>query len=110
MFAEPPEGVKSEELLTVDIGRPTFINKAQIALWTKFHDWVRHGPVPMIVSNAFWDMVTMLEKEQFYMGGGFKYQFWFVTEEDKAAFEEHLAEFNKEWEVMMRDQRRREGR
>ena len=110
MLAVPPEGVKSEELLMVDIGRPSFTNETQIEFWKKFHTWVQEGPVSMITSSVFWDMVAMLEKGQFYMGGGFKYCFWFLNEEDKVAFEDHITEMNKEWSIMMRDQRRREGR
>lgn len=74
----------------IDIGRPDFYNERTIQYWKKFHDWVENCEIPIIVNSMFSGCVKMLNEGEMYMGGGFKYMFWFHTKEDLEKFRKDI--------------------
>lgn len=96
MIAENlPEGKTIEDLPMVDIGRPSFFTNKTADAWKVFHEWIATGPVPTHVSEAFYLVRDMLQEGQKYGGNGYKYCFWFNSEEDKKKFVGRYRELEK---------------
>jgi hypothetical protein len=77
------------DLVVINYQRPTITKSFPDSktYWLKFHDIVKNSEIEMWVNNAFWyidDVLTTDDGE--YMGGGFRYNFWVRTQEDKDKF------------------------
>lgn len=73
----------------LDIGRPN-INDLNREDWKKFHTWVENSDIPIYISSAFHIVKNACENGHDYYGAGFKYQFWFDTNESKEALIKRL--------------------
>lgn len=82
----------------VDIGRPSFIDDEGRAFWKKFYDLVDTSPYPIVVNSMFDTVREMLDEGRGYMGGGFRFCFFFATKDDRKQFindVEKLGEYAK---------------
>jgi hypothetical protein len=73
----------------IDVGRP-FIRKEDIdgrREWLEFHKLIESSKISIGVNSAYKMIDSVLkDPEGQYYGGGFKYQFWFKTDEDLMVF------------------------
>ena len=81
----PAETFSAEHML--DVGRPDLTCDDDFRKWTKFHQLVESSELRIIVNGIFNLMKEYCRTEQGYMGGGFKYCFWFESNEAKLKFE-----------------------
>lgn len=84
MIVKPTKTIK--EYISVNIGRPSFFDDEERKYWRGFQEFVKTCDIPIVINNAYFMIDGMLEDNESYSGGGFKYMFWFESEEDKATF------------------------
>jgi hypothetical protein len=75
-----------EEYVSVNIGRPSFFYDIEKEYWRGFQEFVKTCDIPIVVNGFYFTIDGMLEDDESYSGGGFKYMFWFESEEDKSIF------------------------
>jgi hypothetical protein len=85
---ETEEEIKNYPII-LDLGRPDIWDATSRKLWKDIHNQIKKGSIEMLVNSVFWRIDDIIEDEKHpgYMGGGFKYQFWFKNEEDKHSFQ-----------------------
>lgn len=66
--------------------RPDLQNDVDFDVWIDIHNYVKVCNYTIFVSSAFYMVDEYLKDRQGYGGGGFRYMFWFNSEEDKQKF------------------------
>jgi len=72
------------------LARPDLFNDIDFEFWGKIHQYIKECDYPINHSDAFMFVDEYLEAKQKYGGGGFPYNFWFTSEEDKQKFIENF--------------------
>jgi len=84
---------KKEDLICeIDIGRPDIFDgnrSEELALC----EWIIESDIEIAVNSVFNIIHKYCQGEENYMGGGFKYMFWFTNEKDKETFKQKIVEF-----------------
>lgn len=83
------ENQTAEDLICVDVGRPTIFNAEHHKFWTEFHNWVEDTEIEIVTNGIFELMKEYAEGDGGYGGyggGGFMYCFWFQNQEDADVF------------------------
>lgn len=96
--SELPTNDQGDSLYWVNIGRPDIL-ETTIDAEREFHDWVRDTDIEIVVSDAFAYLSTCIAETQYYLGGGFKYMFWFFSQEDKDTFIKYLESKGRGYEA-----------
>jgi hypothetical protein len=86
---------KTKQPISLDIGRPDLYDDDSFTWYTRFQQWVKDTPIPIVVNSFYYSVDDMIKHRQSYLGGGFKYMFWFNTEEDKQAMINYCGELNR---------------
>jgi hypothetical protein len=71
----------------LDVGRPDLTCEEDFHRWNLFHQLVENCEMRIIVNGVYNDMKEYCRTEQGYLGGGFKYCFWFESDEAKLKFD-----------------------
>lgn len=74
------------DFIGVNIERPTFYTDSNRSWWLVFHNWVEEIEIPIIVNRLFFNIKKLIEDGDSYGGSGFKYMFYFQTQEDAEVF------------------------
>lgn len=83
IYTEHPENFP----VVVNIGRPDIFNEKDAIFWKYIHQYLKETLIELKVNNAFYFVDEILsEQNPGYGGGGFKYYFWFKSNEDAQAF------------------------
>ena len=69
----------------IDIGRPNILDETR-EQWLEFSQWIIDCDIPITVSSAFNFVREYCVNGESYIGGGYKFMFWFEKEKDKAVF------------------------
>jgi hypothetical protein len=75
---------------SVDIGRPNFTCDKDRNNWKLFNETIEKSSVEVKVNAMYPSIKQMLDANQDYLGGGFRYMFWFKSPEDKIKIFEEL--------------------
>ena len=80
----PEEIPDITEYIALDIGRPDIINDSTREYWKEFNEYVNTCEYPIIPNNMFFTIEQQLKSNPnwSYLGGGYKYMFWFQNQED----------------------------
>lgn len=79
-----------DDVIEVDIGRPSMFSDEDCDMWSKFHDWVISTSIGIWISGAFWTVKNFADDRKHYAGSGYKYCFWFSTQSDADLFKSEL--------------------
>jgi hypothetical protein len=82
----------SDNLFTIDIGRPDIFNDKDREWWRVLHTWIKESTIHIGVSPAFWFVDNIINEGKCYGGGGFKYMFWFESQLEANYFKEVVDE------------------
>lgn len=75
----------------IDIGRPSFTEQEHRDFWSSFFHLVETTAIPIVVNSAYHGIKQMVDDGGCYLGGGFKFCFWFETKEDRRTFAKECA-------------------
>lgn len=78
------------ELPCYNTGRPTITCDEELTFWSEVHQYIKDCDYPITVNGAFWMIDQMIEERSKYGGGGYQYNFWFQTPEDKEQFKNYF--------------------
>jgi len=70
----------------VNIGRPDLFCDEDRKIYKTLHDFIKYSDCRVVVNNAFNFVDNLIVSNSDYGGGGMKYCFWFITEEDADMF------------------------
>jgi hypothetical protein len=70
----------------INVGRPRFTSDVERQYWQKFFDYVKTVPYPIAVNGMYDKMQEMVTDGDGYLGSGFKFMFWFRSNEDRKQF------------------------
>lgn len=71
----------------LNVVRPDLTCEEDFFKWTKFHQLVESSDIRIKVNGVYNLMKEYCRTEQGYLGGGFKYCFWFESAEDLQKFD-----------------------
>lgn len=71
---------------SIDYGRPSFSDDHSRSIWKKFFDLVETSNIPIGVNAIHNHMVQLVNEGGSYMGGGFKFCYFFQSKSDRRAF------------------------
>lgn len=86
--------IQSESFpIMLDIGRPSFYagdDETRDYLYT-VQEWIRTVDIEIKVNGFYHTLTEMLRTDAGFLGGGFKYCFWFRSVEDRDQFTKQLS-------------------
>lgn len=90
------DGLYNKDLPFINANRPSFGKNDDGTLfgfdyWIKFHNLIKNSSIPIYCNGMFHSLDKELENtNSAYIGDGFKYLFWFKTQDDRSAFIKEL--------------------
>jgi hypothetical protein len=91
MIIDPKEDTT---VYMIDVGRPSFTEQDHRDFWSGFFRLVETTAIPVMVNSAYHGIKQRVDDGQSYLGGGFKFCFWFETKDDRRAFAKECATIN----------------
>jgi hypothetical protein len=71
----------------VDIGRPDIYDENSRNFWLDFNNYIHTCDYPIYANNMFFYIEEKIQDPEWsYIGGGYKYFFWFDSEDDRKTF------------------------
>lgn len=70
----------------LDIGRPSFYNDDDCVFWQKIFSYIEETSIKIQVNGMYHSMRNYAFTNGRYLGGGYKFYFWFETKNDRKQF------------------------
>lgn len=76
--------------VSVNIGRPNMFDGVDFDVWSDIFHFIEDCPIQIVVNGVYYQIREYCDAKLGYGGSGFRFEFWFRSMEDCAAFEEGI--------------------
>jgi hypothetical protein len=91
----------------LNLGRPDFTCDKHYEYWTEIFNLIETTDIKIMVNSLYRTMKEYCENKKGYLGGGFKFNFWFETESDllEFAYQYHKISIKYDYHIVLNRER-----